>query len=100
MNVEELLPAYVTGELTPEEREQVLIALAHSAELREQLAQYQRLVLFYLLANEDAVPAPSDLSSQILRRVMLYYYLNRLTNVAADIIGVYRQAIVYYLGLR
>lgn len=100
MNVEELLPAYVTGELTPEDQERVRAALSQSPELRAQLARYQELVLLYLLTAEEDVPVPAHLSGRIMRQVMLYYYLNRLTNLTYDLAGTYGRAIVYYLGLR
>jgi anti-sigma factor RsiW len=98
--MEDLLPAYVTGELLPDEQELVRAALAQSPELREQLARYQQLLLVYMLAAEQDVAPPADLTQRITRQVMRYYYLDRLTYLAYDLVGAYGRALVFYLGLR
>ena len=50
MNVEELLPAYVAGELSKEENERVEAALVESSRLRAELSRYERL--FVLLSTD------------------------------------------------
>ena len=99
MNVEELLPAFVTGELGAADRERVRAALATSPALREDLARYERLLLLLAMAAADELQAPGDLSTRIMRQVTLHFYLNRLTNLVHDLVGAYGRAIAFYLGL-
>ena len=99
MNVEELLPAFVTGELDAADRERVRAALATSPALREEVARYERLLLLLTIAAAEELQAPGDLSTRIMRKVTLTFYLNRLTNLAYDLVGAYGRALVYYLGL-
>jgi len=44
VNIEELLPAYVAGELSEEDSERVEAALARSSRLRAELSRYERLL--------------------------------------------------------
>ncbi len=99
MNVEELLPAYIAGELSEAGRERVRAALATSPRLREERAHYQQLFLLFVLAQAAELPTPTDLSTRIMRHVTLHYYLNRLTNLAYDLVGAYGRAIAFYLRL-
>jgi anti-sigma factor RsiW len=55
VSAEELLPAYVAGELSAEESERVEAALAESQRLRDELSRYERLfVLLSAAAAEEA----------------------------------------------
>jgi anti-sigma factor RsiW len=99
VNVEELLPAYVTGELDEADRERVRAALAASPALREELARYEGLLLLLTIAAAEDLQAPGDLSTRIMRQVTLHFYLNRLTNLVHDLVGAYGRAIAFYLGL-
>ncbi len=99
MNPEELLPAYVTGELPEEDRERVRAALAASPELRAELARYEELFLLFAAAAAQEMQVPADLSTRIMRQVTVQHYLNRITSVAYDLAGAYGRAIAFYLGL-
>lgn len=99
MNVEELLPAYATGELSEADREQVRAALAASPELREELERFQRLFLLLAVVAAEDLEAPADLSTRIARQVALQHYLKLLTNLTYDLAGAYGRALVSYLGL-
>ena len=100
MNAEELLPAYLAGELSEAEREQVRAALAASPELRAELTRYQQLFLFFVMTQAEELHAPADLSTRIMRQVTLQFYLNLLTDLTYDLFGAYGRAIAFYLGLR
>ncbi len=100
MNVEELLPAYVTGELLDDDRAKVEAALAESAELRAELARYQRLFVLFTIAATEDLRTPADLSTRIMRQVVVTHYLTRITNFTYDLAGAYGRAIIFYLGLR
>ena len=67
MNVAELLPAYVSGELSEADRERVRAALAESPRLREELARYQQLFLLFAVAQAEELQTPADLSTRIMR---------------------------------
>ncbi len=100
MNVEELLPGYVLGELSDAEREQVRAALAESPRLREDLARYQRLVLLFVAAAAEDLQIPADLSTRIMRQVTVQFYLGKISNWTTDLFGLYGRALAFYLGLR
>ena len=99
MTMEELLPAYITGELSETDRERVRAALAASPGLRSELARYQHLFLLFVMAQAEEFLAPADLATRVMRQVALHYYLNRLTHLAYDLAGAYGRALAFYLGL-
>lgn len=99
MSVEELLPAYIAGELSAQERVRVEEALAGSRRLREELARYERLFVLLSAAASEEVRAPSGLRSSVMRRVTLIHYLDAAAGMAEDLLGAYGWAIVYYLRL-
>lgn len=100
MNVEELLPGFVLGELSDEDRERVRAALAESPRLREELARYQRLFLLFAAAAAEELQAPGDLSTRIMRQVTLQFYLGKIANWSTDLLGLYGRALAFYFGLR
>ena len=99
MSVEELLPGYITGELTKADHERVRAALTDSPRLREELARYEQLFLLFALAAAEELQVPADLSTRIMRQVTVQFYLDRVVNLAYDLAGAYGRAIAYYLGL-
>ncbi len=100
MNVADLLPGYIAGELSDEDRERVRVALAESAELRAELARYQQLFLLFAAATIEEFQTPADLSTRIMRQVTVHYYLNLVANITSDLVGMYGRALAFYLGLR
>ena len=100
MSVEELLPGYLLGELSDEEREQVRAALQDSPQLRDELARYQQLVLLFAAAAVQELEAPADMSTRIMRQITVQFYLGLVTNWVGDLVGVYGRALAFYLGLR
>jgi anti-sigma-K factor RskA len=98
MNVEELLPAYVAGELSEEESERVEAALAESPRLRDEFSRYERL--FVLLSAAAAeVRVPADLRTRIALQITMNAYLDAAANLLGDILGAYGRALVYFLRL-
>jgi len=100
VSVEDLLPGYLAGELSDDEREQVRAALATSPELRAELERYGRLFLVLATTAAEELQQPGDLSTRIMRQVALQHYLKLLTNLSYDVFGAYGRALVFYLGLR
>ncbi|MBA3944575.1 MAG: zf-HC2 domain-containing protein [Herpetosiphonaceae bacterium] len=100
MNLEELLPDYVAGELSDDERERVRAALQTSPQLWAELARYQQLFLLLAATSAQEVSAPGDLHARIARQVALRSFLNRAASLANELLGAYGRALVYYLGLR
>ncbi len=97
--VEELLPAYVAGELSEEEERRVEEALAGSARLRDEFARYERLFVLLAAAAAEEVEVPHDLERRIARQVALRTYLGAAEELVAGLLGSYGRAIIYYLGL-
>ncbi len=99
MNVEELLPAYVAGELSEEESERVEAALVESARLRDELSRYERLFLLLSAAAAEEVRVPADLRMRITVQITLNAYLDAAANLLGDILGAYGRALVYFMRL-
>ncbi|QYJ14223.1 hypothetical protein Rxycam_00019 [Rubrobacter xylanophilus DSM 9941] len=97
--VEDLLFAYVAGELTEDERERVERALARSAYLRNELARCERLFVVLAAAAAEEIRAPRDLRYRITWQIAITAYLNAAIKLAGSIMGAYGRAIVYYLRL-
>jgi anti-sigma factor RsiW len=99
MNVEELLPAYVAGELSEEESERVEAALAESPRLRDEFSRYERLFVLLSAAAAEEVRVPADLRTRIALQITMNAYLDAAANLLGDILGAYGRALVYFLRL-
>ncbi|HLL39325.1 MAG TPA: zf-HC2 domain-containing protein [Rubrobacteraceae bacterium] len=99
MNVEELLPAYVAGELSEEESERVEAALVESPRLRDELSRYERLFVLLSAAAAEEVRVPADLRTRITVQITLNAYLDAAANLLGDILGAYGRALVYFMRL-
>jgi anti-sigma factor RsiW len=99
MNVEELLPAYVAGELSEEESERVEAALAESPRLREEFSRYERLFVLLSAAAAEEVRVPADLRTRIALQITMNAYLDAAANLLGDILGAYGRALVSFLRL-
>ena len=96
---EELLPGYVTGELSEEEAERVQVALAGSPRLRVELSRYERLFVLLSAAAAEEVRVPADLRTRVFLQITLNAYLGAAAQLSGSLLGAYGRAIVYYLGL-
>ena len=99
MSIEELLPAYVAGELSEEESERVEAALADSSLLRVELSRYERLFVLLSAAAAEEVRVPADLRRSIILQITLSAYLGAAANLLGDLLGAYGRAFVYLLRL-
>jgi anti-sigma-K factor RskA len=99
MNTEELLPAYVAGELSEEENEQVEAALAESPHLRGDLSRYERLFVLLSAAAAEEVRVPADLRTRITVQITLNAYLDAAAELLGGVLGAYGRALVYFLKL-
>lgn len=99
MNTEELLPAYVAGELSEEESEQVEAALAESPHLRGDLSRYERLFVLLSAAAAEEVRVPADLRTRITVQITLNAYLDAAAELLGGVLGAYGRALVYFLKL-
>jgi anti-sigma factor RsiW len=98
-DIRDLIPAYVAGELSGEERRRVEAALEGSPRLREELRRYERLFVLLAAAAAEEVEAPRDLESRVAMQVALRTYVRAAADIAGDLLGAYGRAIVYYLRL-
>ena len=99
MNVEELLPAYVAGELSEEENEQVEAALVESPRLQIELSRYERLFVLLSAAATEEIRVPADLQRRITVQIALNAYLDAAADLLGDILGAYGRALIYFLRL-
>jgi anti-sigma factor RsiW len=99
MNVEELLPAYVAGELSEEENERVEAALVDSPHLRTELSRYERLFVLLSAAAAEEIRVPADLRTRITVQITLNAYLDAAADLLGDILGAYGRALIYFLRL-
>lgn len=99
MNVEELLPAYVAGELSEEESERVEAALVESPRLRDELSRYERLFVLLSAAAAEEVRVPADLRTRITVQITLNAYLDAAANLLGGVLGAYGRALVYFMRL-
>ena len=99
MSIEELLPAYVAGELSREESERVEAALAESPHLRVELSRYERLFVLLSAAAAEEVRVPADLRARIMLQITLSAYLDAAVELLGGILGAYGRALVYFLRL-
>ena len=99
MSIEELLPAYVAGELSQEESERVEAALAESPRLRVELSRYERLFVLLSAAASEEVRVPVDLRARAMVQITLSAYLNAVVELLGSILGAYGRALVYFLRL-
>ncbi len=98
-NIEELLQAYATGDVSEDEAERVERALSESPRLREELARYERLFVLLMATAQEEVRAPRDLRARVVWRIALTAYLNSAAKLAGGLLGAYGQALIYYLRL-
>ena len=99
MSIEELLPAYVAGELSEEENERVEAALAESPRLRAELSRYERLFVLLSAAAAEEVRVPADMRAGVIFQITLSAYLGVATELLGSLLRGYGKAIVYYLSL-
>ncbi len=99
MSIEELLPAYVAGELSEEDSERVEAALAESSRLRAELSRYERLFVLLSAAAAEEVRVPSELRTRIILQITLTAYLDAAAELLGGILGAYGRALVYFLKL-
>ena len=99
MSVEELLPAYVTGELSDAEEARVEAALATAPRLQDELARYERLLVLISAAATEELEAPASLRNRIARQVAMRSYLGAAASLVEGILGAYGRAVIYYLRL-
>lgn len=99
MNVEELLPAYVAGELSGPELELVEVALAGSSRLREETRRYERMFVLFSAAAAEEMEVPAGFERRVARRVAVKAYLGAAARMAEGILGAYGRAALYYLKL-
>lgn len=98
-SIEELLDAYVSGELSTEDEDRVEAALAQSPRLREELARYERLFVLIAAAAAEQMEAPAGLKESVARQVAVKSYLAAAEELAAGVLGAYGKVIIRYLGL-
>jgi anti-sigma factor RsiW len=98
-NIEDLLQAYATGDVSDEEAEQVEEAMAESPRLRDELARYERLFVLLVAAAEEEVRVPRDLRARVVWRIAMISYLNSAAELAGGLLGAYGRALIYYLRL-
>jgi anti-sigma factor RsiW len=99
MNVEELLPAYVAGELSEEENDRMEAALVVSPRLQTELSRYERLFVLLSAAATEEVRVPVDLRTRITVQITLNAYLDAAANLLGDILGAYGRALIHFLRL-
>jgi anti-sigma-K factor RskA len=99
MNVDELLPAYVAGELSEEENERVEVALAGSPRLQTELSRYERLFVLLSAAAAEEIRVPADLRTRITVQITLNAYLEAAADLLGNILGAYGRALIYFLRL-
>lgn len=98
-NVEELLLAYVAGELSEEENEWVEAALVESPRLQTELSRYERLFVLLSAAATEEIRVPADLRTRITVQITLNAYLDAAANLLGDVLGAYGRALIYFLRL-
>lgn len=99
MNIEELLPAYVAGELSEEESKRVEAALAESRQLQVELSRYERLFVLLSAAAAEEVRVPAELRTRIILHITLTAYLDAAAELLGGVLGAYGRALVYFLKL-
>ncbi len=99
MSIEELLPAYVAGELSEEDSERVEAALAESSRLRAELSRYERVFVLLSAAAAEEVRVPTELRTRIILQITLTAYLDAAAELLGGILGAYGRALVYFLKL-
>jgi anti-sigma-K factor RskA len=99
MNVEEILPAYVAGELSEGENERVEAALVDSPRLRTELSRYERLFVLLSAAATEEIWVPADLRTRITVQITLNAYLDAAADLLGDILGAHGRALIYFLRL-
>ncbi len=99
MNVEELLPAYVAGELSEEENERVEAALVESPRLQTELSRCERLFVLLSAAAAEEIRVPADLRTRIIVQITLNAYLDAAAGLLGGILGAYGRALIYFLRL-
>ena len=97
MSVEELLPAYVAGELSEEESERVEAALAGSSRLQAELYRYERLFVLLSAAAAEEVRVPADMRAHIILQITLKAYLDAVAELLGGLLGAYGRALIYFL---
>lgn len=98
-NIEELLQAYTTGNVSEDEAERVERAISESPRLREELARYERLFVLLAASAQEEVRVPRDLRARVAWRIALAAYLNSAAELAGGLLGTYGRALIYYLRL-
>ncbi len=98
-DTEELLPAYIAGELADAERARVEEALARSPRLRAELARYERLFVLLAAAAVEGVETPAGLEGRIVRQLAVQWYLRATVSLVEDLLDSYGRALVHYLRL-
>ncbi len=99
MNVEELLPAYVAGELSEEENQRVEDALVESSHLQTELSRYERIFVLLSAAAAEEIRVPADLRTRITIQITLNAYLAAAADLLGGILGAYGRALIHFLKL-
>ena len=99
MSIEELLPAYVAGELSEEEDRRVEAALAESRQLQVELSRYERLFVLLSAAATEEVRVPAGLRMGIISQVIFSAYLSAAAELIGDLLEAYGTALVFFLRL-
>ena len=94
-SVEELLPAYVAGELADADRARVEEALARSSHLRAELARYERLFVVLAATARAPVEPPAALEGRLVRQLAVQWYLRTRCALVEALLGAYGRAVVF-----
>lgn len=98
-DMEELVAAYASDELSGEEAVRFEEALLASPRLREELDRYERVFVLLAAAAREEVKVPRGLRARVVWRVAITSYLDSAFALAGGLLGAYGRAFVYYLRL-
>jgi hypothetical protein len=99
VSIEELLPAYIAGELSEEESERVEAALAQFPRLQTELSRYERLFVLLSAAAAEEVRVPADMRTHIMFQITISTYLSAAAELLGGVLGAYGRALIYFLRL-
>lgn len=96
----ELIGAYAAGELEPDEARKTERLLMENSDHQRLVESYGRMIVLLSVMGQESPEAPNAVVNAAIRRAYFSAFFQQAENLFGGIGRSYKDAFIYYLGLR